>query len=103
MEKKTDCCSSVTLLLLFFISCFVDFLPQDQETPLHTAASRGHLDSVQSLIEVKCDLDEQDKWGNTALHLAIKRKYSNVAMMLLQAGADFDIGNCVRKSAANIL
>lgn len=68
---------------------------QDLETPLHTASSRGHLECVQSLIEAKSELDDQDRWGNTALHLAIKRKYSNVAMMLLQAGADFDLGNCV--------
>ena len=47
---------------------------QDGETPLHIAASRGHLDCVQCLLEAKADLDiptELTAGGNTPLHLSI--------------------------------
>ena len=61
------------------------------------ASARGNVDSVRCLTDAKCDVDDQDKYGNTALHLAIRRKYSNVAMVLLHSGADFDISNCVSR------
>ena len=59
------------------------------------ASSRGHVDCAGVLIDASVELDFQDKWGNTALHMAIRRHYSPVAMQLLHAGADFDIVNCV--------
>ena len=63
---------------------------------MHTAASRGHLDCVNCLIEAKAELDAPttlSAGGNTPLHLAIARNYTNVAMVLLHAGADFDLAN----------
>ncbi len=74
---------------------------EDGETALHVASSRGNLDCVRCLIangggeNSKLGLDDPDKWGNTALHLAIRRRYSQVAMLLLHAGAEFDLRNCV--------
>ena len=62
--------------------------------PLHIAASRGHLECVNCLIEAKAELDAPtalSSGGNTPLHLAISRNYTNVAMVLLHAGADFDL------------
>ncbi len=43
------------------------------------------------------DIDEQDKWGNTALHLAVRKRHVALGMALMQAGADVDLVNCVRE------
>ena len=67
------------------------------------SSSRGNLDCTRCLVESKTDVDEQDKWGNTALHLAIRRHYSQVAMLLLHTGADFDLVNCVSGHPASDL
>jgi cytohesin len=48
------------------------------------------------LLEANADLAIPPDWtagGNTPLHLSIARNYSNVAMILLPAGADFDLAN----------
>ncbi len=71
---------------------------EDGETPLHAACQRGHQECARVLLDGgRCDLDAQDRWSNTALHLAVKRRRAGAAMMLLHAGADFDLLNCVRK------
>ena len=47
-------------------------------------------------MEAKAELDAPtslSSGGNTPLHLAIARNYTNVAMVLLHAGADFDLAN----------
>ena len=52
-------------------------LLQDGETPLHIAASRGHLECVQCLLEAKADLDVPtalNAGGNTPLHLSIGKR-----------------------------
>ena len=44
------------------------------------------------MLDSKADLDVPNLInGNTPLHLAIIRHYTNVAMVLLHAGADFDL------------
>ena len=48
-------------------------------------------------MESKADLDAANLTdGNTPLHLSIMRHYTNVAMVLLHAGADFDL--CSRET-----
>ena len=74
----------------------ITYQNEDGELPLHIAASRGHLECVNCLIEAKAELDiptSPSAGTNTPLHLAIARNYTNVAMVLLQAGADFDLVN----------
>lgn len=47
-------------------------------------------------MEAKAELDAPttlSSGGNTPLHLAIARNYTNVAMVLLHVGADFDLAN----------
>ena len=49
--------------------------------------------------EADADLNEQDKWGNTPLHLAVRKGHAQIAMLLLQSqGADLDIANCVSRT-----
>ena len=61
---------------------------------MHIASSRGHLDCVRYLLDARAEIDVPNDaavGGNTPLHLAIMRHYTNVAMLLLHAGADFDL------------
>ena len=35
--------------------------PQNERTPLHSAAEGGHVDAVNKLLECKADLHRKDK------------------------------------------
>lgn len=43
---------------------------QDSRTPLHWAASAGHVDVVTYLLENGADVDKVDDSGWSALHVA---------------------------------
>lgn len=43
---------------------------QDSRTPLHWAASAGHLDVVTYLLANEAEVDKADDSGWTALHIA---------------------------------
>ena len=67
---------------------------EDEETPLHVAASRGHIECIRCLLDSddgQSVIDCQDKSGSSPLHLALRRNHSHVALLLLHSGADFDI------------
>ena len=62
---------------------------------MHVASSRGNVECVRALLDGGASgsaaLDLQDRRGSTPLHLALRRGHVHVAMLLLHAGADFDI------------
>ncbi|KAI9330695.1 ankyrin repeat-containing domain protein [Zopfochytrium polystomum] len=68
------------------------------QTPLHRAASRGNLAVVKLFLEQSnVKLDEEDKYGNTPLHLAVESGNGEVALLLVEAGADHQLENKEKK------
>lgn len=64
------------------------------ETLLHSASmGKTTLDTFESLLKGKTDLDARTAWGEAALHLAIGMKYPERAIKLLEAGANPNIKN----------
>lgn len=61
--------------------------------PIHIASQNGHLNLVHILIRKKANLNAQNMKGNTAIHMAIGYDYYDVAMALINAGADPDLKN----------
>ena len=55
------------------------------------ASSRGHQACIQFLLECTVSangmLDDQDKWGNTALHLAVRKRHAQVGKMVGRTGS----------------
>ena len=51
-------------------------------TPLHKAASMGHLEIVRILLENGADPTPKDKWGKTALEQAEAEGHAEVAALI---------------------
>lgn len=63
-----------------------------QQTPLFVAVKNQQLNSVQVLVDLKVNLDQIDfHTKDTALHLAIKNSYSEIALLLIKEGAGLEI------------
>ncbi|XP_072665244.1 ankyrin repeat and death domain-containing protein 1A isoform X14 [Canis lupus baileyi] len=63
------------------------FYPQEGNTALHLAASRGHLAVLQRLVDIRLDLEEQNTKGLTALHAAAEGVHVDCVQLLLEAGS----------------
>jgi ankyrin repeat protein len=62
------------------------------DTPLMSAASRGHAGIIRALLAHGCgDIDARDHHGRTALWWACLCNNAGVALVLLEAGADMKI------------
>ena len=72
----------LALLLSAVNELFVIHPLKDGSTVLHVASARGHAACVQLLLESTAAanglLDDQDRWGNTALHLAVRKRHTQV-------------------------
>ncbi|KAM0748933.1 ankyrin, partial [Meredithblackwellia eburnea MCA 4105] len=70
------------------------------QLPLHRAATTGALPFVHLILASTSPskptaprLNLQDRAGNTPLHLAIESGFAEVAVALIEAGADRERGN----------
>lgn len=57
-------------------------------TPLADAAMKGHFKIVQRLIEAESALDSVNAERNTPLLLAIFHRFEDIALLLIESGAD---------------
>ena len=56
-------------------------------------AKNGDFDGVKNLIENGTDVNIQDEYGQTPLHLASESSYLDVVKFLIENGADVNITN----------
>ncbi|CAE7756915.1 ANKHD1, partial [Symbiodinium pilosum] len=75
----------------------------EEGTPLHAAASSGHLEVVQLLLERRADINKgtDDYKGGTPLRAASGRGHLEVVELLLNARADSSKGTCPQSSGVS--
>jgi ankyrin repeat protein len=74
----------------------VNIADKDGFTPLHIAAQQQHADVATLLIEAGADPNARNRFGNTALWVAlfnVRDGDGEVVRVLLDAGADPDAEN----------
>uniref|UniRef100_A0A158P882 Non-specific serine/threonine protein kinase n=1 Tax=Angiostrongylus cantonensis TaxID=6313 RepID=A0A158P882_ANGCA len=59
----------------------------DEETALHCAAARGHIECVQNLLDAGSSVDEFDKHHRTALICALENGHLDIALLLIHKGS----------------
>ncbi|KAK0379387.1 pfs domain-containing protein [Colletotrichum limetticola] len=62
-------------------------------TPLHVAATQGHLNSVKHLVHLGCDINEANWTGCTALMLASEGGHVLTVQYLIDAGSRLNVTN----------
>jgi ankyrin repeat protein len=62
-------------------------------TPLHYAASGGHVPVIDALLEAHAFIDAQSPNGTTPLMMAARHKHTNAVRMLVESGADPTLRN----------
>lgn len=62
-------------------------------TPLHIAASKNRMDTVDQLISLSCEVNAQDQMGFTALHYAVLKRNGEIIQKLISAGASINLSS----------
>ncbi|XP_059083066.1 putative ankyrin repeat domain-containing protein 20A2 [Tigriopus californicus] len=65
-------------------------IDQDGQTALHLAASAGHYEMVEALIQAGCDVGIQDFTGHTALQRAAAEGHLDIIKTLVKNGVSVD-------------
>jgi serine/threonine-protein phosphatase 6 regulatory ankyrin repeat subunit B len=84
LEKQLQDMKDVSML---------DILSSRSTTVLHAAASGGHKDVVEYLLDCGADINARRSQGSTALHDAAKFGYVDVVKLLLEKGAFVNLQN----------
>lgn len=66
---------------------------QKARTALHIAASLGHLEVVETLLQFGASLSVKDKHGNSPLHLAVLGCHPSMTDLLVKKGASVNATN----------
>ena len=72
---------------------------RDHATLVHEATKRGHLESLEVLVEHGAFVDRLDGGGNTPLHYAAYHKHIDSVIFLVQKGCPVYVINKERMSA----
>lgn len=67
--------------------------PEYGYAPLHVAARFGNAEMVETLLKLGVPIEQKNRNGHTALHLAATRKKEKAIRVLLQHGADPNLGD----------
>jgi ankyrin repeat protein len=80
----------------------LNIVNSDHASLLIYATSLNNIDAVRLLVAKKINLDEVDKNGVTALHIAVQNGYKNIAALLVSMGARSDVKDTQGKSSAEL-
>jgi ankyrin repeat protein len=69
----------------------INAVNKDLQTALHVAAERGHMLSVQTLLELNADVDSRDSMQRSALHYAAHQGHTKVVKALLDFKASVNV------------
>ena len=76
----------------------VDMGDYDERTPLHLAASNGHLKMVKHLVLIHgADLGVKDRYGGTPMVDAIRHKMDTCAAFLRSQGASLEVDDAAEQ------
>ncbi|XP_078803735.1 serine/threonine-protein phosphatase 6 regulatory ankyrin repeat subunit C isoform X2 [Oryzias latipes] len=88
------------LLLEISFNCLEEAESNIPVSPLHLAAYYGHCEALGLLCETLVSLDVRDIQGQTALHLAAQRGFSQCVEVLLEHGASYGLREHKRRWTA---
>jgi len=71
----------------------------DPGEDLHTAARRGQLAEVKKLLEAGAPLEWKNQYGSTPLFMAVFNRHAEVALLLLEKGANPNVTDTFYKSS----
>ena len=103
-EGRREGCQDLVRLFLYH-GANVNVHDSDRNTPLHIAASKGHLEIARMLLEHKADVNALNKKGSTPLRRTFECRRGDIVRLLLNHGADAKVhdnsGNTLLHLAAD--
>lgn len=92
-------------LVKFLLACddvSTDVTATMDWTPLHCAASKGRVETIQALAKKGCQVHLAARDGNTALHMAAMGGHCEVVKLLVELGCDTRLRNEEGRTAADV-
>ena len=74
--------SSIVRIFIKHASVFAT--TEDDDTPLHIAAARGHGECVEALLQLDAPIMQRNAAGKTVLHLAIESRRSSIVIIFMK-------------------